>query len=49
MKKLRDALEQHIRKEEQQIWPKIEQAWDATRLEEAGRQMAAMKEKKAAA
>ena len=47
--KLRDALEQHIRKEEQQIWPKIEQAWDAARLEEAGRQMAAMKDKKAAA
>ena len=49
VKKLRDALEQHIRKEEQQIWPKIEQAWDAARLEEAGRQMAAMKPEKEAA
>jgi iron-sulfur cluster repair protein YtfE (RIC family) len=43
VKKLRGALEQHIRKEEQEIWPKIEQVWDAPRLEEAGRKMAAMK------
>jgi iron-sulfur cluster repair protein YtfE (RIC family) len=43
VKKLHGALEQHIRKEEQEIWPKIEQAWDASRLEEAGRQMEAMK------
>ena len=49
VKKLRGALEQHIRKEEQEIWPKIEQAWDAARLEEAGRQMAAMKHEEAAA
>ena len=27
VKKLRGALEQHIRKEEQEIWPKIEQVW----------------------
>ena len=49
VKKLRGALEQHIRQEEQEIWPKIEQAWDAARLEEAGRQMAAMKREEAAA
>ena len=49
MKKLRGALEQHIRKEEQEIWPKIEQVWDAERLEEAGRQMAAMKHEETAA
>ena len=42
VKKLRGALEQHIQKEEQQIWPKIEQLWNAQRLEEAGRQMEAM-------
>ena len=49
VKKLRGALEQHIRKEEQEIWPKIEQVWDASRLEEAGRQMAAMKHEETAA
>jgi hemerythrin-like domain-containing protein len=43
VKKLRGALEQHIRKEEQEIWPKIEQVWDMDRLEEAGRKLAAMK------
>jgi len=48
VKKLRGALEQHIRKEEQEIWPKIEQVWDAARLEEAGRQMAAMKQEETA-
>jgi hypothetical protein len=49
VKKLRSALEQHIRQEEQEIWPKIEQAWDAARLEEAGRRMEAMKREEAAA
>jgi hemerythrin-like domain-containing protein len=43
VKKLRGALEQHIRKEEQEIWPKIERVWDAARLEDAGRQMESMK------
>jgi iron-sulfur cluster repair protein YtfE (RIC family) len=42
VKKLRVALEQHIQKEEQQIWPKIEQLWNPERLKEAGRQMEAM-------
>ncbi|HEY7139133.1 MAG TPA: hemerythrin domain-containing protein [Methylomirabilota bacterium] len=44
VKKLHGALEQHIKKEEQEFWPKIEQVWDAGRLEEAGRKMAAMKQ-----
>jgi iron-sulfur cluster repair protein YtfE (RIC family) len=48
VKKLRGALEQHIRKEEQEIWPKIEQVWDAGRLEEAGRKMEAMKHEETA-
>ena len=48
VKKLRGALEQHIRKEEGEIWPKIEQVWDASRLEEAGRKMEAMKAAKTA-
>ncbi|HWC02078.1 MAG TPA: hemerythrin domain-containing protein [Methylomirabilota bacterium] len=43
VKKLRGALEQHIRKEELEIWPKIERGWASARLEEAGRQMEAMK------
>jgi hemerythrin-like domain-containing protein len=42
VKKLHGALEQHIRKEEQEIWPKIERAWGPARLESAGSQMAAM-------
>jgi iron-sulfur cluster repair protein YtfE (RIC family) len=41
VKKLRTALEEHIRQEEQEIWPKIAQAWDAARLEEAGQTMQA--------
>lgn len=49
VKKLRGALEQHIRKEEGEIWPKIERAWDAARLEDAGRQMDAMKQREPAA
>jgi len=48
VKKLRGALEQHIRKEEQEIWPRIEGHWNSARLEEAGRKMAAMKEQAAA-
>jgi iron-sulfur cluster repair protein YtfE (RIC family) len=44
VKKLRGALEQHIRKEEQEIWPRIERVWNPARLEEAGRQMEAMKQ-----
>lgn len=42
VKKLWGALEQHIRKEEQEIWPKIERTWGSARLEEVGSQMAAM-------
>jgi hemerythrin-like domain-containing protein len=49
VKKLHGALEQHIRKEEQEIWPKIERVWDASRLEEAGRKMEAMKHEEAVA
>jgi hypothetical protein len=48
VKKLHGALEEHIKKEEGEIWPRIQQLWDSARLEEAGRQMAAMKSQKAA-
>jgi hemerythrin-like domain-containing protein len=47
VKKLHGALEQHIRKEEQDIWPKIERAWNSNRLDEAGRQMASLKQEEA--
>jgi iron-sulfur cluster repair protein YtfE (RIC family) len=49
VKKLRGALEQHIQKEEQHIWPTIERLWSRERLEEAGHRMEAMKPTGAAA
>ena len=49
VKKLRGALEQHIRKEEQEIWPKIEQAWGPARIESAGSHMATMAPRETAA
>ncbi len=49
VKKLHGALEQHIRTEEQKIWPAIERVRDAARLEQAGRQMEAMKSEQAKA
>jgi hypothetical protein len=48
VKDLHSALEQHIRKEEGQIWPKIEQRWSTTRLEEAGRRIEASKQAESA-
>jgi hypothetical protein len=48
VKKLRSALERHIQQEEQEIWPKIGRVWDAARLEEAGRKMAAQAQEAAA-
>jgi hypothetical protein len=41
VKRLRSALESHIRQEEQEIWPRIMRAWNPARLEEAGRKMEA--------
>jgi len=48
VKSLRSALENHIRQEEQEIWPKIMRAWNPDRLEEAGRQMEAQAQAAAA-
>jgi len=45
VKELRSALEQHIEQEEGTIWPRIRRVWDAPKLEQAGRQMEAMKGK----
>jgi hypothetical protein len=43
VKRLHTALEGHIREEEQDIWPKVERVWNRTQLEEAGKEMEAMK------
>jgi hemerythrin-like domain-containing protein len=40
------SLEQHIREEEGEIFPRIGKAWDKARLEEAGTEMAEMKAEK---
>jgi len=40
---LRMALEQHIQREEGEIWPRIRQVWSSEKLEEAGRQVQASK------
>jgi iron-sulfur cluster repair protein YtfE (RIC family) len=42
VKKLHSTLEHHIQEEEGKIWPKIRQAWDGGKLEDAGRQMEEM-------
>jgi iron-sulfur cluster repair protein YtfE (RIC family) len=42
---LKETLEHHIQEEEQQIWPKIQQVWDRSKLEEVGAQMEAMKQR----
>jgi hemerythrin-like domain-containing protein len=36
---LREALEHHIQEEEQEIFPKAREAWDQSKLEQAGREM----------
>jgi hypothetical protein len=46
VKRLHTALEAHIKEEEGTIWPKIQHVWNASRLEEAGKQMEAMKAEK---
>jgi len=45
VRQIKSALEHHIRREEQDIFPRVSRLWDRTRLEEAGR---AMRESKAA-
>ena len=42
------SLEDHIREEEQDIFPRISKAWDETKLEQAGTEMQEMKAKKVA-
>jgi iron-sulfur cluster repair protein YtfE (RIC family) len=45
VRELRTTLEHHIQEEEGDIWPKIQQAWDRQKLEQAGQAMQAMKER----
>jgi hemerythrin superfamily protein len=40
---LQDTLGHHIKEEEGDVWPRIQQMWDRSRLEEAGQHMEAMK------
>ena len=46
VEELQETLEHHIQEEEGNIWPKIEQAWDRSKLEHAGQQMETLKRQK---
>src|SRR5438045_1285822 len=46
VEKLQEMLEHHIQEEEGDIWPRIEKAWDRSRLEQAGQQMETLKHQK---
>jgi iron-sulfur cluster repair protein YtfE (RIC family) len=46
VEELQEALEQHIEEEEGDIWPRIQQAWDQSKLESAGQQMEILKRQK---
>lgn len=48
VQQIKSALEHHIRREEQDIFPRVSRLWDRTRLEEAGREMRESKAGKAA-
>ena len=43
---LQQTLEHHIQEEEADIWPRIQRAWDAAKLEHAGETMEALKRQK---
>jgi hemerythrin-like domain-containing protein len=46
VKRVHASLQAHIREEEEDIFPRINNVWDKTRLEEAGAKMQEMKGKK---
>jgi hypothetical protein len=46
VEELQEALDHHIEEEESDIWPRIEQAWDQSKLEHAGQQMETLKRQK---
>jgi hemerythrin-like domain-containing protein len=46
VEELKETLEHHIQEEEGTIWPRIEQAWDRSKLEHAGQQMEMLEQEK---
>ena len=46
VEELKETLEHHIQEEEGTIWPRIEQAWDRSKLEHAGQQMEMLEQQK---
>jgi hemerythrin-like domain-containing protein len=46
IEEVQETLEHHIDEEEGTIWPQIQQAWDRSKLEQAGKQMETMKQQK---
>jgi hemerythrin-like domain-containing protein len=43
IEELRATLEHHIEEEEGDIWPRIQQTWDSSKLEQAGQEMETLK------
>jgi hemerythrin-like domain-containing protein len=46
IEELQQTLEHHIQEEEGDIWPRIQRAWDQSKLEHAGEKMEALKRQK---
>jgi hypothetical protein len=46
VEELQETLEHHIDEEEGDIWPRIQQAWDQSKLEQAGQRMEILKRQK---
>jgi hypothetical protein len=44
---LQRTLEHHIKEEEGEVWPRIERAWDASKLDRAGEEIESLKRQKA--
>jgi len=46
IEELQETLEHHIQEEEGDIWPRIQKAWDQSKLEKAGQQIESLKREK---
>jgi hypothetical protein len=46
IEELQEMLEDHVQEEEGDIWPRIQQAWDQSKLEGAGEHMETLKRQK---
>jgi len=46
IEELQETVEHHVQEEEGYIWPRIQQAWDQSKLEHAGEQMETLKRQK---